>query len=243
VGAVCSTRAGGVSEGAYASLNLGLAVGDDPAAVAENRRRFAALAGRPVVWLRQVHGTRVLQATAADAAPGAPVHEADAAWTAEPGLALAIQVADCMPVLLALPDGSAVAAAHAGWRGLAAGVLQDTVAAVCAGTGCAPRDLMAWIGPCIGPAAFEVGADVLRAFGQTGSTADPARFRWRPRPDGDPRWLADLPRLGRDLLHAAGVREVSGGDRCTVSEPSRFFSHRRDGRGGRFAAAVWRRRG
>lgn len=243
IGAWCSTRAGGISQGPYASLNLGLSVGDDPAAVAENRRRFAAQTGCPVVWLRQVHGSRVVRVSAADAVPGAPVHEADAAWTTETGLALAIQVADCLPVLLALPDGGAVAAAHAGWRGLASGVLQRTVDAVCQGVDRDPGELRAWLGPCIGPAAFEVGAEVLEAFGQAADAADAARFKWRPRADGAPRWLADLPALARDALRASGVRQVGGGDWCTVSDPSRFFSHRRDRLSGRFGAAVWRRRG
>jgi polyphenol oxidase len=242
VGARAATRLGGVSSGRYASLNLGLAVGDDPTAVAENRRRFAAaLDGARPVWLRQVHGTRVLRLRAADAdlwADEAPV--ADAAWTDETGLACTVQVADCLPVLFTSADGGAVAAAHAGWRGLAAGVLEATVAALCEGAGCAPCDLRAWLGPCIGPAHFEVGADVLLAFG-----ADPARggpaFRARTRADGSPGWLADLPALARARLHAAGVDAVSGGAWCTVSDPSRFFSYRRDGVTGRFAAAVWRR--
>ena len=243
VGTLTSTRAGGVSQGPYASLNLGIAVGDDPAAVAENRHRFAARAGGPVVWLRQVHGAQVLHASRADAVPDAPPHEADAVWTDEPGLVLAIQVADCLPVLLALPDGRAVAAAHAGWRGLAAGVLQHTVRAVCQGTGRDAGELVAWLGPCIGPTAFEVGADVLQAFALAPRPLDLPRFAWRPRADGAARWLADLPGLARDALAAAGVRQVSGGSWCTVTDPSRFFSHRRDRVSGRFAAAVWRRGG
>jgi YfiH family protein len=237
VGAAMSQRAGGVSRGPYASMNLGVAVGDDPAAVADNRARFAALLGARPVWLRQVHGSTVLRLDA-NAPPDDP---ADAAWTTEAGVACTVQVADCLPVLFALRDGSAVAAAHAGWRGLAAGVLQATIDAVCRGTGAAPGDLLAWLGPCIGPRQFEVGADVLQAFGHDPTTTDTTRFVARPRPDGQMRWLANLPQLADDTLAAAGVGQVTRADACTVEDPSAFFSFRRDGVTGRMAAAVWRR--
>jgi YfiH family protein len=248
VGALMSTRAGGVSGGRYASLNLGRAVGDDPAAVAENRRRFVAGLGskrgagpavRPV-WLHQVHGTRVLHLT--DRTPEHPPEHADAAWTDRRGLACLIGAADCLPVLLAADDGRAVAAAHAGWRGLAAGVLEATVAALREGAGAPAQRLLAWIGPGIGPAHFEVGADVLAAFGASASAHDGprlARFRWRPRPDGAPRWLADLPALAEDRLRAAGVERIETSGLCTASDASRFFSFRRDGVTGRMAAAIW----
>ncbi len=252
-GALMSTRLGGVSLPPWDSLNLGAAVGDDPAAVAENRRRLAEAVGLPIVWLRQVHGSRVLRRGLADA--GGEPAEADAAWTDEPGVALAIQVADCLPVLLAAPDGRAVAAAHAGWRGLAGGVLDQTVGTLCEAAGCHSAALHAWLGPCIGPEAFEVGADVLQAFGQSaGPVADTSvgidggqqadalsspRFRWRPRPDGAARWRADLAGLATDRLRALGVHQVGGGRWCTVSEASRFFSFRRDGVTGRLAALVW----
>jgi len=250
VGALMSTRLGGVSGPPWDSLNLGAAVGDDPAAVAENRRRLAEAAGVPIVWLRQVHGHRVLRRGAADI--GGEPAEADAAWTDEPGVALAIQVADCLPVLLAAPDGRAVAAAHAGWRGLAGGILERTVAALCEAAACPPSALHAWLGPCIGPEAFEVGADVLRAFGHAdesaGKPAEAAdaatgrpRFRWQPRADGDPRWRADLAGLAADRLRSLGLQQLDGGRWCTVSDPSRFFSFRRDGVTGRLAALVWRR--
>ena len=230
-----STRAGGVSSGAYESLNLGVAVGDLPEAVAENRRRFAAAcAGAEPAWLRQVHGARVVcLGDGEDARDDTP---ADAAWTMTPGRACVVQVADCLPVLLASADGRAVAAAHAGWRGLAGGVVEAALRALSEGSGCAPADVFAWLGPCIGPRSFEVGADVLAAFpGREG------RFVSRPRPDGAPRWLADLPGLARDRLRAAGVRHVGGGTWCTVEDRSRFFSYRRDGVTGRLAAAVWLR--
>jgi YfiH family protein len=145
-----------------------------------------------------------------------------------------------MPVLFALRDGSAVGAAHAGWRGLAAGVLEATIAAICEGAGAAPDDLQAWLGPCIGPQAFEVGAEVLQAFGcdPTGN-ADP-RFVSRPRSDGSARWRADLPALATQRLLAAGVQRITPSGLCTVADASRFFSFRRDGRTGRMAAAIWR---
>lgn len=238
VGAWMSTREGGVSQPPWTGLNLGIAVGDDPAAVAENRRRFAqALDARPV-FLRQVHGSTVLRLTAADAARSEPL-EADAAFTTERGLACTVQVADCLPVLFAAPQARGVAAAHAGWRGLAGGVLDHTVAALCEAAGCAPAELQAWLGPCIGPRQFEVGAEVLQAFG--GNERGDQRFTPRRRPDGALRWLADLPALARERLRRCGVEATSGGAWCTVESPSRFFSYRRDGVTGRLAAAVWLR--
>ena len=235
VGACCSTRDGGVSQGPYATLNLGVAVGDDAAAVAENRRRFAAtLEGAQPLWLRQVHGVRVVKADAA--ALAGPTPDADAAWTDQPGVACVVQVADCLPVLLAHPAGRGVAAAHAGWRGLAGGVLDAAMQTLCEGTGAEPGDLLAWLGPCIGPQAFEVGADVRDAFAD-----DAALLRYTPRADGDPRWHADLAGLARARLQRLGLSRVHGGTWCTVGDPSRFFSYRRDGVTGRFAAAIWRR--
>ncbi len=251
--AAMSTRAGGVSQPPFDSLNLrpwqlpGRDL-DAPGAVRENQRRLAAALGAVPVFLRQVHGTEVLRLTRADAlaAPpddGASWPAADAAITTEPGIACTAQVADCLPVLLASRCGRVVGAAHAGWRGLAAGVLERSVAAMAQAGGVAPHELQAWLGPSIGPLAFEVGADVLQAFG-----ADPAclsgpaalRFVPRPRPDGSPRWLADLPGLARDRLAAAGLRAIYGGHWCTFSEPSRFFSFRRAPVTGRMAACIAR---
>jgi YfiH family protein len=241
-----SLRSGGVSRAPWDGLNLGLAVGDEPVAVAENRRRFAAaLQARPV-WLRQVHGTSVIELTAQTA--DAPLEPADAAWTRERQLACTVMVADCLPVLFALRDGQAVAAAHAGWRGLAGGVLEATVQALCTGTGAKPTDVMAWLGPCIGPRQFEVGADVLAALGaseqEAGHDASGTPvFRWSPRPDGAPRWLADLRALAQTRLQRLGLAagQISCDAACTVEQASRFFSFRRDGRTGRHACAVWRR--
>ncbi len=238
VSAAMSTRAGGVSAAPYASLNISRAVADEPAAVEENRRRFAAAIGARPVWPWLVHGAEVarLEAGAPDIAP-AP---ADGVFTTERGLACTVTAADCLPVLFALRDGSAVGAAHAGWRGLAAGVLEATLQAMCRATGAVPSDVQAWLGPCIGPRQFEVGADVLAAFGQEPSDADGERFAFRANPLGQPRWLAHLPRLAQDRLQAAGVTQIRIDGACTFEDASRFFSFRRDGVTGRMAAAVWR---
>lgn len=231
IGALMTTRAGGVSAAPFDSLNLGRSAGDDSAAVDENRRRFEAAIGVPTRYLSQVHGARVARLTHADTGS----IEADAAITTEPGLACTIMVADCLPVLFAAPRARAVGAAHAGWRGLAAGVLEATVEALCDAVACRPSELGVWLGPCIGPRQFEVGAEVQDAFGPAAAK----RFVERRRPDGALRWLADLPSLARDRLQAAGVTQVSGGIWCTASDPSRFFSFRRDRITGRMAAAVW----
>ncbi|MCY7316300.1 MAG: peptidoglycan editing factor PgeF [Rubrivivax sp.] len=239
-----SQRGGGISAAPWNRLNLGHGVGDAPAAVDSNRARFtAALGGARPMWLRLVHGCDVLQLTPAQL--DGPMPTADAAWTAERGIACTVSVADCLPVLLAVRDGRAVAAAHAGWRGLAQGVLEATVHSLCRGSGAVPGELLAWLGPCIGPRQFEVGADVLAAFGVAadgaGDVAHDAGFVYRPRPDGAPRWLADLPRLARQRLALAGVSAVAVDGACTVEDGLRFFSFRRDGVTGRMAAAIWRR--
>ena len=242
VRALMSTRVGGVSPAPFDSLNLrqaALAGGDrdDPAAIAENQRRFAAALGAQPVWLNQVHGAVVRRLTQADLGAKKTLPMADAAITTEPGIACTVLVADCLPVLLCSADATVVGAAHAGWRGLAAGVLEATFAAMQQASGCKPGEVLAWLGACIGPAAFEVGADVLLAFGAT--PGEPGRrFNFNPRPDGSPRWRADLAGLARDRLHAVGVTLISGAGECTVSQPSRFFSFRRDGRTGRMAAAI-----
>jgi hypothetical protein len=243
VGALMTTRAGGVSAPPWDTLNLGTAVGDDPVAVAENRRRLAAAIGAAPVYLRQVHGARVVELIEADGDPAREPLEADAAVTAVPGVACAVQVADCLPVLLAAPRGRAVGAAHAGWRGLAAGVVEGTLQRLCALAGCEARDVRAWLGPCIGPRAFEVGADVLASFGLEARAGDQPNFRYHPRSDGSARWRCDLPGLARERLARAGVVDVSGGRWCTFEDRSRFFSFRRDSVTGRHVAAIWRRAG
>ncbi len=236
VGALMTSREGGTSSGRYASMNVGSNVGDAADRVAANRALLAAACGAAPVFLRQAHGARVVRVGVADAREGAPGHEADACVSTDPAVACTIQAADCLPVLFAAPAGRAVGAAHAGWRGLAGGVLEAAVAAVCAAAPCAPGDLEAWLGACIGPGAFEVGADVLDVF--AGDPAPPGQAAFfRPLRAG--KWLADLPRLARARLAAAGVRRIAGGHWCTVEDSSRFFSYRRDGVTGRMAAAVW----
>lgn len=242
VGGLMTTRRGGRSQAPYDSMNVGIAVGDSLDAVAANRALLAEASGARPVFLRQVHGARVVRVGHIDAVEAAPVHEADACVTTEPGIACIVQAADCLPVLLAAPEGRAVGAAHAGWRGLAGGVVEAAVAQLCAAAGCTPDELDAWLGACIGPGAFEVGVDVLHAFGIDPSTAasDPDR-RFAALSPG--KWLADLPGLARDRLRASGVERIGGGRWCTVTDRSRFFSYRRDGVTGRMAAAVWIERG
>jgi YfiH family protein len=233
-----SLRSGGVSLAPWDSLNLSLGVGDDPAAVAQNRARFAAALGARPVWLQLEHGTRVMRLTADSV--DCPPMPADAAWTTARGVACTVGAADCLPALFALRDGSAVAAAHAGWRGLAAGVLEATLQALCQGTGAPPADVQVWLGPCIGPQCFEVGGDVLAAFGVRADQGAALGFESRPRADGSPRWLADLAGLAQRRMVAAGVGAISAAGACTVQEDSRFFSFRRSGVTGRMAAAIWR---
>jgi YfiH family protein len=236
VRAVCTTRDGGVSLGRYESLNLGDHVGDDPAQVAHNRDRLRSAVGARPVFLQQVHGTGVVALDDAQAVVRDGT-AADACTATTTGLACTIMVADCLPVLFADEAGHRVAAAHAGWRGLAGGVLEQTLKAFDAeGAG----KVMAWVGPCIGPGAFEVGPEVKAAFE---AHAAEAASCFRPAPAAG-KWLADLPALARQRLRAAGIASVHGNDGtsgwCTVGNPSRFFSHRRDGISGRFAALVWK---
>ena len=254
VGALMTTRSGGVSAAPFDSFNLRLQTGDAPAAVAENQARLARIAGAVPVYLNQVHGARVVRLGRADSAPGASVHDADASVTTLPGIACAVQVADCLPLLFAVPGGRAVGAAHAGWRGLAGGVIEATLRAVCEAAFCEPSQVQVWLGACIGPTRFEVGADVFERFAlpvpqvapevapeatpeaapERGPTAPP-RFV----PHGPGKWLVDLAGLALDRLRACGVRSIHGGRWCTVSDPSRFFSFRRDRVTGRMAALVW----
>jgi YfiH family protein len=233
VHAAFTLRRGGVSTAPYESLNVGAHVGDDPAAVAENRRRVRTQLQLPrePAWIEQVHGVEVLDLDEGRQAGAAGIAVADAALTRRAGRVCAIQVADCLPVLLADRYGSAVAAAHAGWRGLAAGVLEATVKKLAL----EPGRLVAWLGPAIGPGHFEVGEEVRRAFlahdaGAAGAFAANARGRWQ----------CDLPALARRRLTALGVAAVCGGNWCTHANASRFFSYRRDGRCGRMAALIWR---
>jgi polyphenol oxidase len=230
VRAVCTTRAGGVSHGAFESLNLGDHVGDAPDAIAQNRARFKAAIGAQPVFLQQVHGRHAI-ALDAKTPDGA---QADGCFTRERSIACTIMVADCLPVLFTDSQGNVVGAAHAGWRGLAGGILESVVQEL----GVPAKTLLAWLGPCIGPDVFEVGGEVKAAFESQGMSAS-AMFRTHT----ENKWLANLPGLARQRLQALGITRIHGNDGsrawCTVSNPSRFFSHRRDRISGRFAASIW----
>ena len=232
VRAAFTLRMGGVSAAPFDSLNVGAHVGDAGAAVTENRRRVRAQLRLPVEpsWLEQVHGIEVADLDAASARASAAQLTADAAIARGAGSVCVMQVADCMPVLFAARDGCAVAAAHAGWRGLAAGVLEATLARLAV----APAGLIAWLGPAIGPAHFEVGGEVRAAF-LAHDAAAAAAFTANTRG----RWQCDLNALVRRRLSAAGVTAVFGGGWCTYSDPLRFFSYRRAGPCGRMAALIW----
>lgn len=233
VKAVSTTRDGGVSKGAFATLNLGDHVGDEPARVARNRAllRERLSLPRDPLWLRQVHGCDLVSShpgvsSASDSGP----RQADGAVSSAPGPVCTVLTADCLPVLMCDRQGTRVAAVHAGWRGLAAGVLEVALQML----GVCPERVLVWLGPAIGPDAYEVGPEVRARFVE----ADPkAAGAFRPRPGG--RWLADLAGLARQRLARAGVTDVYGGVYCTFSDPSRFFSYRRDGVTGRMASLIW----
>ncbi|WP_165463482.1 purine nucleoside phosphorylase YfiH [Atlantibacter sp.] len=227
VAACSSTRIGGISSGPYASLNLGAHCGDNLDDVEENRRRLFADARMPSapVWLEQVHGEAVLRLRDEPYAS----KRADASWSDTPGLVCAVMTADCLPVLFCNQAGSEVAAAHAGWRGLCGGVLEQTVAHFKD----RPENIMAWLGPAIGPQAFEVGNDVRDAFIAKDNSAERAF-----RPVGE-KYFADIYQLARQRLNNAGVTKIYGGDRCTFTEKRDFFSYRRDRITGRMASFIW----
>ncbi|MCX7628609.1 MAG: peptidoglycan editing factor PgeF [Methylophilaceae bacterium] len=224
VRALQTTRQGGFSRPPYDSLNLADHVGDDAQAVARNRQLIEALLPAQPVWLEQVHGTGVVRA---ESAGGRPV--ADACVTARKGKVCAVMTADCLPVLLCDRAGTVVGAAHAGWRGLVEGVIEATVGAMQV----APQHLLAWLGPAIGPQAFEVGPEVRERF-----MAHDPQAQQAFRPHGQ-KFLADLYLLARQRLLAMGVTEIHGGAFCTYQDSERFFSHRRDGKTGRMATLIW----
>lgn len=223
-----TTRAGGVSQGAFASLNLANHVGDDPVAVAANRARLCQAIGASPIWLNQVHGTRVIDATLFAGSAEPP--EADAAFSSKKGVACIVMTADCLPVLFCDETGTVVAAAHAGWRGLLAGVLEETIMAM----GVPGKTLTAYFGPAIGPAAFEVGDDVRSAFVDHDRHASTAF-----KPSSPNKWLANIYALAEQRLKKHGLVRVFGGARCTVNEPEHFFSYRRDQQTGRMASMIW----
>ncbi len=226
VRALTTTRLGGVSRAPFDSFNLATHVGDDPQSVAQNRRLLHEsfpLPGEPL-WLSQVHGVGIVNAAKAQMDA-----EGDGSFSVQPGLVCTVMTADCLPVLLTDRIGSCVAAAHAGWRGLADGVIEAAVKALPV----APDQLMAWLGPAIGPAAFEVGPEVREAFCSVSVDAAKA---FEPRGD---KWLADIYRLARQRLARVGVSQVYGGGLCTYSDERRFYSYRRDGQTGRMASLIW----
>lgn len=236
VHAAVTTRTGGVSVSPWDSLNLGMHVGDNPAAVATNRQRLhnalqiIAPCGTPQ-WLNQVHGVAVVEAAPDAQQRAACVPDADAVMTTQAGLPCVVMTADCLPVFFCDRDGARVAVAHAGWRGLCDGVLEATLR-----TFPDPAAVLVWLGPAIGPEKFEVGDEVRAAFlAQDGAAVN--AFVPSPHPG---RWLADIYRLARQRLARQGVTSVYGGGLCTVSDARRFFSYRRDGQTGRMASAIWR---
>ncbi|QRM19608.1 peptidoglycan editing factor PgeF [Dechloromonas sp. TW-R-39-2] len=225
VRALQTTRLGGVSETPWLTLNLGDHVGDAPAHVAANRVILRNCLPAEPLWLRQVHGI-----TAVDADFGANLPEADAAYARLPGHVCAVMTADCLPVLFCDKAGTVVAAAHAGWRGLLGGVLENTLAKMAV----PPAEILTWFGPAIGPDCFEVGDEVRAAFVLHDAEAAQAFKVSSPG-----KWLADIYLLARLRLHAAGVLSISGGNLCTVSDAQQFFSYRRDGVTGRMASLIW----
>jgi YfiH family protein len=225
VKALQTTRNGGLSAAPYDTLNLGLHVGDDPARVNRNRQSLAPFVPSEPVWLEQVHGTIVADADMA----GCRV-QADASIARKRGSVCVVMTADCLPVLLCDKQGSVVGAAHAGWKGLAAGVIEATVQAM----NVPPQDLMAWFGPAISQEAFEVGGEVRATF----AAAQPqAISAFMPGQNG--KWLADIYALARIRLNAMGITQIYGGDHCTYSESHKFFSYRRDGVTGRMGTFIW----
>ncbi|MCE5180298.1 MAG: peptidoglycan editing factor PgeF [Betaproteobacteria bacterium] len=228
VHAVQTTRAGGVSTGGYASLNLGDHVGDDPAVVATNRAILRLALPAEPIWLKQVHGNVL-----ADADRAVGIAEADAAVARKSDVVCAVMTADCLPLLLCDESGTVVCAVHAGWRGLAGGVIEAAVAAMKV----APASLLVWLGPAIGPQAFEVGEEVRQAF----LAYDPdAQKAFVPHAAAtEQKWLADIYLLARQRLGLLGVTKVYGGGLCTFSDEERFFSYRRDGATGRLASLIW----
>jgi polyphenol oxidase len=224
VKACVTTRSGGVSVAPFDSFNLGEHVADAPLSVQKNRQRLVSLLGCKPTWLQQVHGTAVVEACPAR------LLEADASWTREPGVACTVMTADCLPALFCDRAGTRVAAAHAGWRGLAAGVLEATLEKLAV-----PADqVLVWLGPAIGPQAFEVGAEVREAFVDQHAQAAAA---FQPGVNSG-KFMADIYQLARIRLAACGVSAVYGGDFCTFNDP-RFFSYRRSAQTGRFASLIW----
>ena len=227
VHALTTLRQGGYSTGSFASFNLAAHTGDDPVAVHKNRALLRSVFGVPAEprWLHQVHGARVIEGGAAVA-----LAAADGSWTASAGTVCAVMTADCLPVLICDSGGNGVAAAHAGWRGLLAGVISTAVKSL----GSRLTELLVWLGPAIGPSAFEVGPEVFQAF-----IARDANYVSAFRQTDDEHWLCDIYGLARIELAELGVTSIFGGDACTFTDQQRFFSYRRDRRTGRMASLIW----
>lgn len=226
IAAITSTREHGVSKAPYSGLNLGMHVGDDPADVITNRQRLVTASNMPSqpVWLNQTHSTDV----AVIGAPTDDVVDADASYCETPGVVLSAMTADCLPILLAARDGSAISAVHAGWRGLADGIVENALSHF-------KTDVQAWIGPAIGFEAFEIGEEVRKAFCHLHPEYSVA---FKPHPSSG-KWLADLAKIAEMKLKAAGVEDISQSGLCTYQDPVRFYSYRRDGQTGRMASFIW----
>lgn len=235
--ALCSTREGGVSIPPFNALNLGLNAGDNLDDVLQNRSILKSQLPAEPVWLKQVHGATVSTPSSRIAFASGPI-EADASVSNKPNEVLAILTADCMPVLFTSKNGDVIGAAHAGWRGLSGGVIENTIQEMLAlSPGLRSKDIVAWMGPAIGPSKFEVGDDVLRAFSPQASSILSKAFK--PVPGSPDKYLANLYLLAQDRLRSFGIEQIYGGDFCTFSDPDRFFSYRRDKETGRFASLIW----
>lgn len=235
--AFCTTRAGGVSKPPFDGLNLGLNSGDNPVDVLQNRSLLRPILPADPRWLKQIHGVTVSTPASRNALVNGPF-EADASVTNTPNEVLAILTADCMPVLFASKNGDVIGAAHAGWRGLSGGVLENTIREMCTlSTDLIPQDIRVWMGPAIGPTAFEVGEDVLQAF-----SCQPQAIlieAFKPIKESPGKYWANLYLLARDRLRSFGIEHIYGGDFCTVEGPANFYSYRRDKKTGRFASLIW----
>lgn len=237
INALCTTREGGVSKPPFNALNLGLNAGDHLEDVLQNRSILKILLPAEPVWLKQIHGVTVSTPVSRNALVNGPF-EADASVSKTPNEVLAILTADCMPVLFASKHGDVIGAAHAGWRGLSGGVLENTIREMCSlSQGLIPQDISAWMGPAIGPTAFEVGEDVLQAFASQSQAILSEAFS--PIAGSPGKYLANLYLLAQDRLRSFGIKQIYGADFCTVNDPTQFFSYRRDKVTGRFASLIW----
>ncbi|QWD86197.1 peptidoglycan editing factor PgeF [Polynucleobacter asymbioticus] len=235
--AFCTTREGGVSKPPFNGLNLGLNAGDHLQDVLQNRSILKTYLPNEPIWLKQIHGVKVSTPVSRQNLSNGPF-EADASVSNVPNEVLAILTADCMPVLFASKRGDVIGAAHAGWRGLSGGVLENTIQEMCSlSAGLRPQDITAWMGPAIGPSAFEVGPDVLQAFASQSQAILSEAFQ--PIAGSPEKYLANLYLLAQDRLRSFGIKQIYGGDFCTVNNPTHFFSYRRDKETGRFASLIW----